>query len=433
MSKPAVFLVSGDIRTGKTTWLRHWMGILKSRGVRFSGVVSLDSTPIDDLNVAKYIQTTVQPNLHLRKLLNVDSQESIEFEIENGKEGNQPVIKVGRFIFSMNAFHQGMKWLQEGLEHHEMDWLVLDEVGKLELHRGQGFEPQLSEFFTQFKETVELRRTKGKSFPKLLVMVRNELVADFEAQHAARLPEYEVLNFYRLNEHPEFSIPELEPHFGNIKGLILGGGQSRRMGFPKYIIAYQNSLPQWKRLALVLRNIVHKTGINIPRNEKENLQNLVSQFYGVTPIEKDSQSLIADIKLPEFDSEWHEKFSWEFDSNEFENSGPIGGILSYFDSWNNTEISSLLVVAVDYPLLRDEALKELVGVHRVTKKSVFYFDDSTNIINGLIGVYTYQHLQELKQWFDDGNQSLSRFLKQKAPEIYLLTPQNWSELKSIDE
>lgn len=410
MLTSSVFLVSGDIRTGKTTWLRHWMGLMKARGIRYSGVASLDSTPIGILNAAKYLQTPVQPNLHLRRMLNVETQQSIEFEIELGKEGNQPVIKIGRFVFSKKAFHQGVQWLYDGLEQESTDWLILDEVGKLELHRGEGFEPDLSQFFMKYTQTVESRQSQGKRFPQLLVVIRKELLPDFIAQHTSRLPEFEVLNFNELNLNKAFQVAELQRVHSSINGLVLGGGQSLRMGFPKFRKVYLNYSPQWKRLAFAMQGLVNIIGINIPRKEANELENL------------NEMSAHMSIDL-----------SWEFDEHPWENSGPIGGILSYFNRWKQSGNFGLLVVAVDYPYLRDEALREMLEIHQLTKQSVFYFDDSTNIINGLIGVYSYAHLQDLERWFAEGNQSLSRFLKQKAPEIHLLTPQNWSELKSVDE
>lgn len=471
MLTPSVFLVSGDIRTGKTTWLRHWMGLMKAQGIRYSGVVSLDSTPISELNAAKYLQTPVQPNLHLRRILNVETQQSIEFEIELGNEGNQPVIQVGRFVFSKNAFSQGIQWLYHGLEQESMDWLVLDEVGKLELHRGEGFEPQLSQFFMAYSKMVELRRAQDKSFPKLLVVVRKELLSDFAAQHDSQLPEYQVLNFEGLKEHYAFQIPEFDDGFSKVNGLVLGGGQSSRMGFPKFKVVYNQSQPQWQRLALAMQELVVNCGINIPRNEENNMgafqEDFQKGFQGdfQKGFQGDFQGTMKSVCDSEYDGKYKsdsnsdsnadthscsdtqrvipianskiddlcDKISWEFDSDSMVNSGPIGGILSYFNQWRETQKYGLLVVAVDYPFLRDAALREMVEVHLLTKKSVFYLDDSTNIINGLIGVYSFEHLLDLERWFTDGNQSLSRFLKQKAPEIYLLTPQNWSELKSVDE
>ena len=451
MAESSVFLVSGDIRTGKTTWLRHWIGLMKARNFRFDGVVSLDSTPVGDLNAAKYLQTVVQPNLHLRRLMNVETQQSIEFEIQLGEEGQKPVIKVGRFIFSKLAFEQGIQWLYNGLEQENTDWLVLDEVGKLELHRNEGFEPQLTQFFKSYTQTIELRKTQGKSFPKLLVLIRKELLSDFEIQHTQHLPKYEVIKFDGLEQHAAFQVPQIKHIQPALKGLIVGGGQSSRMGSPKFKKIYQNSQPQWFRLALAVHDFVMNIGINIPRNEENNIGNFQDEILGLMKNINESQNdgeFLSESSTENFghtgtfgaipyrslkiEDLW-DKISWEFDAEFYANSGPIGGILSYFQTWKKLEKSGLLVVAVDYPNLRNEALREMVEIHRLTNKSVFYLDDSTNIINGLIGVYSYAHLQDLEQWFAEGNQSLSRFLKQKAPEIYLLTPQNWSELKSVDE
>ncbi len=408
MLNPSIFLFSGEVRSGKTTVLRHWIRLMQANGKRFAGAVSLDSKPAVNSTARQLDQSTIQhprKSMNLRRLMNVSTQKCVEFELESENVADEFCVKVGRFVFSKSAFAQGIQWLQNGLQDENTDWLVLDEIGMLELHRNEGFEPELTRFFEVYHHTVELRKAQGKPFPKLILVVREALVSDFELQHGSR---FEICKVFK---HTIFELDSFP--FGNgsnipgLYGLVLGGGQSSRMGYPKYRIIYQNHQPQWQRLTLAMQEWVVHCGINIPK-------------------ENESEPSSGNEELPS-------NCSWEFDHDTWGNSGPIGGILSYFEYLNDSEIQAMLVVAVDYPYLRDAALKELMHVHRLTKKSVFYLDDSTHIINGLIGVYSKQHLLELRTWFKKGNQSLSRFLKERSADIFLLTPQNWIELTSVDE
>jgi molybdopterin-guanine dinucleotide biosynthesis protein A len=148
-----------------------------------------------------------------------------------------------------------------------------------------------------------------------------------------------------------------------VNGLVLGGGQSSRMGFPKFKVVYIQSQPQWQRLALAMQELVVNCGINIPRNEENNMGAFQEDFQ--KGFQGDFQGTMKSVCDSEYDGKYKsdsnsnsdsnadthscsdtqrvipiaiskiddlcDKISWEFDSNSMVNSGPIGGILSYFN------------------------------------------------------------------------------------------------------
>jgi molybdopterin-guanine dinucleotide biosynthesis protein A/nucleoside-triphosphatase THEP1 len=395
-----VFILTGDIRTGKTTWLRHWISQLKLQGQEIHGFVSLDAKTGS--------MSSIEKSNSLRKLLNLNTLEIIEFEVAVNVDVDEAddCIRVGKFIFKKSAFSEGLLWLKKSIESPSTDWIIIDEVGKLELHKNEGFNPELDQFFKDCQA-----KSSGEFHANVLVVVRTELLSMFTEKYKQLFPNLQILHLQNQITKDFFRVSLDNKSIDcKIEGLVLGGGESSRMGYPKYKLEYVPGCPQWVRLLKAIHPLSQQLALSIPRKE-----------------EKAMEVELANLEI-DFD-----RIKLQCDASEFENSGPIGGVLSYWKDNFSLSSEGLLVVAVDYPYLRDEALNELVYAFYKTGKSVFYFDDSTGIINGLIGIYSRSDLELLEQWYADGNESISRFLRKNRQNLTLLTPQNWSELISVDE
>lgn len=393
-----IHILSGDIRTGKTTWLRHWISLLKIQGQEIHGFVSLDAKSGS--------RSSAENASTLRSLMNLNALETIEFELPENVANECEIVQIGPFRFKKSAFSEAMTWLNSSLESPSSNWIIIDEVGKLELNKNEGFNPDLDQFFEDFAG-----KSNDDFQAKLLVVVRTELLSIFIEKYNHLFPDFQIHHLENQISQDFFRVSfEEESNNGKIEGLILGGGESSRMGYPKYKIEYVPGCPQWVRLLKTMQPLTHKTALSIPRKDK-----------------KAMEEALANLEI------YSVNISVQCDATEYENSGPIGGILSYFKGDFSENSAGLLVVAVDYPYLREEAFKELIYAFQKTEKSVFYFDDSTGIINGLIGIYSRSDLGLLEQWYADGNESISRFLRKNRQNLTLLTPQNWSELISVDE
>jgi hypothetical protein len=393
-----VFILTGDIRTGKTTWLRHWICLLKLQGQEIYGFVSLDAKSGS--------MSSIEKSNTLRSLLNVNTLETIDFEVSTDVAHVDECIQIGQFNFKKSAFSQGMSWLKKSIESPSADWIIIDEVGKLELHKNEGFYPDLDLFFKEYQ-----RKSSEDFHANLLVVVRTELLSTFTEKYNQLFPNLQILHLENQFTQEFFRLSlEDKPIDCRIEGLVLGGGESSRMGYPKYKLEYVPGCPQWVRLLKAMHPLTQQMALSIPR--------------------KDEKEMEVELANLEIDSD---HITVQCDASEYENLGPIGGILSYWKA-NFSEISDgLMVVAVDYPYLRDDAFKELIYAFQKTEKSVFYFDDFTGIINGLIGIFSRSDLERLEQWYADGNESISRFLRKNRQNLTLLTPQNWNELVSVDQ
>lgn len=144
MSNSNIYIFSQPIRTGKTTLLHNWVKGQKSIG----GIL------MPDIEGKRKIY-----DIH-RKLYH-DMQLS-----EN--EGALHVIQVGKFRFSGEVFELSKEVLKREMDFGP-EWLVVDEVGKLEVEQNSGFEPMVSELIDHYKN----EDTKGK----LLLVIRDSLLS----------------------------------------------------------------------------------------------------------------------------------------------------------------------------------------------------------------------------------------------------------------
>src|SRR4030095_16341311 len=109
MSERMIYTLSGPIQTGKTTALIKWSA---SRNDIF-GIL----TPV--VNGKRFF---------------MDAHSGKQFEME-ANDVEQEVVSIGRFKFSRAAFEKASQIIDHAINK---GWLVIDEIGPLELNR-QGF------------------------------------------------------------------------------------------------------------------------------------------------------------------------------------------------------------------------------------------------------------------------------------------------------
>ena len=137
MSSDCVYILSGEIHSGKTTAIKKW---------------------IDKKN---YVFGILTPDINGKRLF-VNAQTKEQFKME-AATGEANVLQVGKYNFSKEAFEKASGVLREGLLKNS-GWLIVDEVGPLELKQ-QGF-------YQIIKESVE---SESPALKKLFV-VRQSLV-----------------------------------------------------------------------------------------------------------------------------------------------------------------------------------------------------------------------------------------------------------------
>lgn len=105
-----IYILTGPIRSGKTTALAHW----SSDKTYVDGILSPD-----DASGKRYFYA-------------LKAQHSFPFEAET--DTVEDLIEIGRFKFLKTAFEQANVYLCQAITKAETRLVVLDELGKLELH-----------------------------------------------------------------------------------------------------------------------------------------------------------------------------------------------------------------------------------------------------------------------------------------------------------
>lgn len=105
-----VFILTGPIQTGKTNSIVNWLNGRKN----VAGIL----TPVRDGS---------------RYFMNADTKELFRME---ANEEDKNVLTIGRFVFSKSNFEKAISTISEAI--HQDGWLVIDEIGPLEL-KGEGF------------------------------------------------------------------------------------------------------------------------------------------------------------------------------------------------------------------------------------------------------------------------------------------------------
>ena len=155
-----------------------------------------------------------------------------------------------------------------------------------------------------------------------------------------------------------------------LNGLILAGGSSSRMQSDKGSLPY-HGMPQYQYLYNLLLPFCQQVFIS---GRKE-----------------------IDYSLPTL----HDKI-------EYENYGPLAGVLTAFDQFS----SAWLIVAVDYPLFREKEINHLVKERDNTYDSTVYFDYEKQFFEPFLGIYEPNLLQFIKLHAERFRYSSQKILQQ---------------------
>ncbi len=145
-----IFLVTGKVQGGKTSYLTELAEELKQREIKVGGFLAPGS-----------FESGERSGFRLKNLLT-----GLELPMASVRE-TAGWIKYRRFWFNPDAFRQGREWISASLEE-EADLLMIDEVGPMELE-GSGW-----------SETLKFLRQV--SVPLQVWSVRESLVTELREQ-----------------------------------------------------------------------------------------------------------------------------------------------------------------------------------------------------------------------------------------------------------
>ncbi|MBW8359531.1 MAG: NTP transferase domain-containing protein [Weeksellaceae bacterium] len=316
-----IFILSGRKGSGKTTSLLRWA----EKSINITGFLS---PKIDGKRSFQNLKTW-----ELRPMENKNS-----------------TLKVGKYVFDEETF----SWAAEELYlqfQGDTEWLVIDEIGPLEVRKQQGFHEFL----------LKILHENGPLKPKLLFVVRDTLVDEFLDHYKITSCKILPLDFFKNNR----SVP--------LKGLVLCGGESTRMKRDKALLQYDHAI-QWKKVREMLCLFCDEVVVSV---NEDQYKTWVKNEEGIFVVDK------ADFK----------------------DNGPLTGLLSVMESDPET---GYFVAAIDYPLLKTEHLIKLFNARREEHEAICYVKNDRT--EPLISIFEKEAVGKLQGYFAEGGNSVSRFL-----------------------
>lgn len=132
---PPLLIVSGDPGSGKTPWVHQLVTNLRQQEIRVSGLISHKVKSSDE----NWHHEMEELSSGKREMLNT---------MENRNQGMQS----GKFFFCPGVFDWAQQQISENLES---DWMILDEVGPLEM-KGKGFFSALQQIDNHYHGVVAI-------------------------------------------------------------------------------------------------------------------------------------------------------------------------------------------------------------------------------------------------------------------------------------
>lgn len=161
----------------------------------------------------------------------------------------------------------------------------------------------------------------------------------------------------------------------NLKGLILNGGSSSRMGSPKGEIKYHN------------------------KSQHQYLYELL------TPL---CDAVYFSVKHS------NQGFKYPQIEDQLALESPMNGI---FSALKFSTSSGWLVVAIDMPLLNEQVLHSLISHRDLTKVATCYYDSSGERPEPLVSIWEPISLNHLENFIQDGGMSPRSFLEKNSVKL----------------
>ncbi|MBF8456842.1 NTP transferase domain-containing protein [Kaistella sp. G5-32] len=277
---------------------------------------------------------------------------------ENLETGEQRLLEVehsslqiGKYSFDPEVFSWAESELSKQL-NSQKEWLIIDEIGPLEIRKEKGFHELI----------LKILNDESSNYPKIVFVVRDFMVDEFIEKYQFQNPKILPKNFF-VNS-------ETKP---NLLGITLCGGESKRMKTDKALLNYGDNA-QWKKVSELLKPFCEEVVISINENQWQN---------------------------------WAEKESDQFiiDDQKFQDHGPISGILSVIEKYPD---QGLMIVGTDFPFLKMEHLVQLNNERSPVDEAVCFDEDG--FLQPLVSIIEKEATVKLKKFFEEGNDSLRKFL-----------------------
>ncbi|MEL7123399.1 MAG: NTP transferase domain-containing protein [Bacteroidota bacterium] len=200
-----------------------------------------------------------------------------------------------------------------------------------------------------------------------------------------------LFSMNEVEDSVDFIAEKQKSKIPKIKGLVLAGGKSRRMGQDKGLINYHGT-PQRDYAANILSPFCKEVYISCRPDQLEQI--------------KSPYPLLAD---------------------SFLDLGPLGAILSAF---RFDPESAWLVVACDLPLLEPQSIEQLIAERNYSKTATAFLNPELGFPEPLITLWEPKSYPITLQFLAQGYSSLRKVLINSDVEVIEAQNQEW--LKNVN-
>jgi len=227
--------------------------------------------------------------------------------------------------------------------------------------------------FLANKQIVLIHEKKKESLSRKLDRLHNvqmivsdngaEGIYGFVKDHLKDLQNIPIVSFSEIEKISALISQQCATNKATLKGLILSGGQSQRMGTDKSMIDYHGQ-PQTIHEASLLKDLGLETFIST----KDDAQNKFGLDFNCIP-------------------------------DSFQGLGPFGGILSAFRHDPN---AAWLSLACDLPYLNKETISQLIAARDVSKVATCFYNPETDFPEPLITIWEPRAYAEMLDFLSQG-------------------------------
>lgn len=300
--------------------------------------------------------------------------ENIETGEQRLLEVENSWLQIGKYCFDPTVFSWAESELLSQL-NAQKEWLIIDEIGPLEIRKEQGFH----------KLILKINADQVSIIPTIIFVVRDFMVAEFIEKYQFQNPKILAKDFFLC-----------ENRFPDLLGITLCGGESKRMKTDKALLNYTGK-PQWEIVTELLKPFCKEVVISI--NKKQH-----------------------DL--------WAENENVQFiaDNEKFQNHGPMSGIMSVLEKYPN---QGLMIVGTDFPFLKMEHLSELNNERSSDYNAVCF--EKEGFLQPLASILEKEAISELKKFFEEGNDSLRKFLGEIKTKKIRIKAENFLDNINTEE
>ncbi len=158
-----VFILTGAIQSGKTTALKAW----------------IDKKEL----VAGFLSPVIDGK---RMFLDIETMNLIPME------SDRKDLEVGRYVFDAISFDRMERNVKKAWQQAKADFIVIDEIGPLEINKDQGFHELL----------CDLQGTLQDNRPNLLMVIRESCVEPFLSKYTFK--DVKVLTLVEFKDGEAF-------------------------------------------------------------------------------------------------------------------------------------------------------------------------------------------------------------------------------------